>query len=135
MPEVTIRLASVSGSEAALGWADGHTIVVDRPEGRAGGMGLGFNGAQMLALAIGGCFCNDLRYIAHRRGIAIRDIAVEVTLALAGEPVMATGARMAVRCALADGADPADLVTEAQRTSMVSNSLSRGIPVDLAPVS
>ena len=30
----------------------GHTVVIDRPEGRAGGMGLGFSGAQMLAVVI-----------------------------------------------------------------------------------
>jgi hypothetical protein len=33
-----------------MGWAGGHTIIVDRPEGKAGGMGLGFNGGQLLAL-------------------------------------------------------------------------------------
>lgn len=33
-------------------------------------MGLGFNGGQPLALAIGGCLCNDLRYVAHAMGVA-----------------------------------------------------------------
>ena len=33
-------------------------------------MGLDFNGGQPLALAIGGCLCNDLRYVAHAMGVA-----------------------------------------------------------------
>lgn len=49
-----IELRNVAGTEAALGWAGSHTIVVDRPEGKAGGRNLGFNGGQLLALAIGG---------------------------------------------------------------------------------
>ena len=70
MVEVIVELRNVEGTEAAVGWAGGHTIVVDRPEGRSGGKGLGFNGAQLLALAIGGCFCNDLRYVAHEMNVA-----------------------------------------------------------------
>ena len=69
MVSMTVELRNVEGTEAAMGWAGGHTIVVDRPEGKAGGLGLGFNGAQLLALAIGGCFCNDLRYVADEMGV------------------------------------------------------------------
>src|SRR5262249_31058219 len=67
MSSVTVELRNVAGTVAPLGWAGAHTIVVDRPEGRAGGRGLGFNGAQLLALSIGGCFCNDLRYAFARQ--------------------------------------------------------------------
>jgi organic hydroperoxide reductase OsmC/OhrA len=56
MPTVSVELRNVAGTEAALGWAGAHTIVVDRPEGHARGRGLGFNGPQLLALTIGGCF-------------------------------------------------------------------------------
>jgi organic hydroperoxide reductase OsmC/OhrA len=90
MPSAVVELSNVAGTEAALGWAGAHAIVVDRPEGRAGGMGLGFNGAQLLALTIGGCFCNDLRYVAHAMGVALGDFAVLVTVYLDGAPIMAT---------------------------------------------
>jgi organic hydroperoxide reductase OsmC/OhrA len=60
MTTMSVQLRSIPDTRAAMGWAEGHTIVVDRPEGQAGGMGLGFNGGQLLGLAIGGCFCNDL---------------------------------------------------------------------------
>ena len=95
MAQMMVELRNIGGTKAALGWAGAHTLVVDRPEGKAGSEGLGFNGGQLLALAIGGCFRNDLRYVAHARGVAIGGIAVKVTLDLAGEPLLATGATTA----------------------------------------
>jgi hypothetical protein len=50
MPTVSVESRNVAGTEAALGCVSAHTIVVDRPEGHVGGRGLGFNGAQLLAL-------------------------------------------------------------------------------------
>lgn len=132
MPTVSVTFANVPGTEAAMGWAGSHTVVVDRPEGKAGGMGLGLNGAQLLALAIGGCFCNDLRYISHRQGRAIGSISVEVRLELEGEPLVATSAEMHVLCRMKDGSDARDLVEEATRSSIVGISLPRGIPVTVA---
>jgi organic hydroperoxide reductase OsmC/OhrA len=98
MVSMTVELRNVEGTEAAMGWAGGHTIVVDRPPGKAGGRGLGFNGAELLALAIGGCFCNDLRYVANDMGVGLGKIAVSVTVEMAGNPLLTTGARMAVSC-------------------------------------
>lgn len=129
MPDVSVSLMNLPGTEAAIGWAGSHCIIADRPEGRAGGMGLGFNGAQLLALALGGCFCNDLRYAAHRRGVGIASVGVKVHLALEGDPPVATDARMVVQCVLEDGSDPQPLIDEASAGSMVGCSLPRGIPV------
>src|SRR5690606_12431130 len=57
---MSVSLRNIPDTQAAVGWAGSHTVVIDRPDGKAGGAGLGFNGGQMIALAIGGCFCNDL---------------------------------------------------------------------------
>lgn len=133
MVAATVELSNVEGTEAALGWAGGHTIVVDRPSGTAGGLGLGFNGAQLLALAIGGCFCNDLRYTAHAANVRLGRIAVSVTVEMEGDPLLATGARMTVSAETLDGSDPAALIAAAERTCMVSNSLRAGIPVAIHP--
>lgn len=129
MGTVTVELRNVVGTEAALGWAGNHTVIIDRPEGKAGGMGLGFNGAQMLALALGGCFCNDLRYVAQDLGVSIRSLTVSVTVRLEGEPLLTTNATMSVACELIDGIDPRLLIEKAKETCMVSNSLRKGIPV------
>ena len=132
MATMTVQLRNIPDTEAAVGWAGAHTIVVDRPAGIAGGTGLGFNGGQLLALAIGGCFCNDLRYVAHARGVGLGSIAAKVTLELAGEPLLATSAMIAVECETTDGSDPHAIIAEAERISTVSNSLKAGVAVHVA---
>ena len=69
-------------------------------------MGLGFNGGELLALAIGGCFCNDMQAIADQMGLTITDLRVSVDVDFGGEPSRASEARMSVECTLADGSDP-----------------------------
>lgn len=132
MASTTVRLSNVPGTEAAIGWVGSHTVIADRPVGRAGGLGLGLNGAELLALSIGGCFCNDLRYAAHECGIPIDTISVQVTVNLDGEPIIATSAEMRVQLTTGDGSDPAVIVEHAKATCMVSNSISRGVPVSIS---
>ena len=127
MVSMTVELRNVEGTQAALGWAGSHTVVVDRPEGKAGGQGLGFNGGQLLALAIGGCFCNDLRYVAHEKGVELGRIAVSVTVDLEGDPLLATAARLSVSCEAGD--DTREIVHAAEARCMAANSLRKGFPV------
>jgi organic hydroperoxide reductase OsmC/OhrA len=115
-----------------MGRAATHHVIADRPQGKAGGMGLGFNGGELLALAIGGCFCNDMQAIADEMGLTIEDLRVSVSIDFAGEPSRASGARMDVECALADGADPNELIARAKRITTIGNSLRAGIPVEIA---
>ena len=131
MPSATVELRNVEGTQAALGWAGGHTVVVDRPEGRAGGMGLGFNGAQLLALALGGCFCNDLRYTAEQMGVQLGKIAVTVTVEMEGVPLATTAAAMTVSCETLDGSDPQPVIEKAKAICMVANTLRQGAAVTI----
>jgi organic hydroperoxide reductase OsmC/OhrA len=135
MSSVTVELRNIAGTEAALGWAGAHTVVVDRPEGRAGGGGLGFNGAQLLALTIGGCFCNDLRYVAHATGVKLGRISVSVTVELEGDPILATAATMVVSCETLDGSSAESIIERAKATCMATNSLRRGLPIAVRTVS
>jgi organic hydroperoxide reductase OsmC/OhrA len=131
MTSMTVELRNVEGTEAAMGWAGSHTIIVDRPEGKAGGKGLGFNGGQLLALALGGCFCNDLRYAAHEMGVTLGSIAVSVTIDLDGIPLLTTAARLTVSCETLDGTDPQAVIDKAKSICMVANSLQKGLPVTI----
>ena len=133
MPSATVELRNIEGTQAALGWAGGHTVVVDRPEGRAGGMGLGFNGAQLLALALGGCFCNDLRYTAEQMGVQLGKIAVTVTVDMEGQPLATTAAAMTVSCETLDGSDPRPVIEKAKAICMVANTLRQGAAVTIEP--
>ncbi|WP_144184673.1 OsmC family protein [Elioraea rosea] len=131
MPAITVSLANVEGTGAAMGWAGSHTLVVDRPQDRAGGTGLGFNGGELLALALGGCFCNDLRYAAEALGVALGRIGVSVTLELSGSPLIVTSARMSVTCETLDGSSPGRVFDHATANCTVANSLRQGIAVSI----
>jgi organic hydroperoxide reductase OsmC/OhrA len=130
MSQMTVALRSIPDTQAALGWAGGHTVVVDRPPGKAGGLGLGFNGGEMLALAIGGCFCNDLRYTAETMGMHIDDIAVDVAITLEGQPALVTAATVAAR--VRGEGDVAELIRRAAADSTVGNSVQRGFQVTIS---
>ena len=132
MTTMHVKLRGIPSTEASVGWAGSHSVVVDRPEGRAGGQGLGFNGGQLLGLAIGGCFCNDLYYVAHEMGIRLASVAVDVAVTFDGSPLRATSAAVQVAVeAMDESADLDALVSRAEETSTVSNSISRGVPVSV----
>jgi organic hydroperoxide reductase OsmC/OhrA len=131
MPSMTVELRNVEGTQASMGWAGGHTIVVDRPEGRAGGMGLGFNGGQLLALALGGCFCNDMRYTADQMGVRLGALSVTVTVEMEGTPLATTSAAMTVSCTTLDGSDPEAVIAGAKASCMVANTLRNGAAVTI----
>ena len=134
MTTMTVKLRGIPETQASIGWAGNHTVVVDRPAGKAGGQGLGFNGGQLLGLAIGGCLCNDLYYVAHDMGIQLTSVAVDVTTTFDGNPLLATSAAVQVAIEAADqNADVDALVQRARAISTVSNSIARGIPVSFTP--
>ncbi|WP_370638102.1 OsmC family protein [Ancylobacter sp. Lp-2] len=133
MATTHVELRSMPGTQAATGWVGGHTVTVDRAEGVAGGAGLGFNGNQLLALAIGGCFCNDLHLTAHAMGVILTEVSVSVEVDFDGEPPMATGARLTAQVsALPRDVNDQELITKAFTTSAVGNSLRRGVHLELA---
>jgi organic hydroperoxide reductase OsmC/OhrA len=53
-----VETISVDGRTTALGSAGPITLVVDRPV-EAGGGGRGFNGGQLLNLAVAGCISSS----------------------------------------------------------------------------
>jgi organic hydroperoxide reductase OsmC/OhrA len=131
MGTTTIEYRMLPGTRAAVGRSGVHYVVADRPDGKFGGMGLGFNGGELLALAIGGCFCNDMQAIADQMGLSIADLRVGVDIDFAGDPVRATDARVTVECTLADGSDPSELIERAKADTTIGNSLRAGIPVEI----
>jgi organic hydroperoxide reductase OsmC/OhrA len=132
MGTTTVEYRVLAGTRASVGRAGTHSVIADRPDGKAGGMGLGFNGGELLALAIGGCFCNDLQAIADDMGIVIADLRVTVEIGFEGTPSRATDARMSVDCTLDGGDDPSELIERAKTVTTIGNSLRAGIPLSIA---
>ena len=131
MSSTTIEYRLKPGTRAAEGRAGAHSVIADRPEGKAGGMGLGFNGGELLALAIGGCFCNDLQALADETGVVVSDLSISVTLDFGGTPSRTVAARMTVDCKLKDGSDPSQLIERAKRLSNIGNSVRDGFPLEI----
>ena len=128
MGSMTIEYRGLEGTGASLGRAGRHTVIADRPQGKAGGTGLGFNGGELLALSIGGCFCNDVHYTAHEMGLMVSRLRVAVTIDFDGDPLLASNAVVHVECELADGQSD-EMLKRARERCTVANSLRAGMNV------
>ncbi|HET7743890.1 MAG TPA: OsmC family protein [Gaiellaceae bacterium] len=132
MFEVEVR--NVAGEPAAIGNAGPHTVVVDRPED-GGGRGVGFNGGQLLYLAIAGCISNDLFREAHAAGIDLDRVRVRVQGGFSGAPQVSDDVAYHVELV---GDAPADrlreLIEHVDRIAEIPNSLRRGTAVRLGSV-
>jgi organic hydroperoxide reductase OsmC/OhrA len=134
MAQTSVRVRTVQDACVAVGWTGNRTLTVDRPE-QAGGMGLGFNGGELLLLAIGGCYCNDVFREAAKLGMLIKSVQVDVQADWGGEPVRAQNVTYSTRIeAEASEADILALIDQADRVAEIPNSLRFGTPVMLTEV-
>jgi organic hydroperoxide reductase OsmC/OhrA len=131
MLELEASFRRLPGTRAAIGQSGVHCVIADRPEGRAGGGGGGFNGGQLLALSIGACYCNDLQYTAEAMGVEIEDVDVRVLIDYGGEPTVAREIEMRVDVTLAGGGDASSLIKRAAAVCTIANTLRAGTPVSI----
>jgi uncharacterized OsmC-like protein len=111
--------------------AGAHTLVVDRPDD-AGGRGIGFNGGELLYLAIAGCVSNDLFREARARGIELERVRVAVRGDFGGDPAVSNDVQYDVEVAGTAAADElAALVRHVDEIAEIPNSLRRGTAVRL----
>ena len=126
-----VETRSVGAAATALGNAGPFTLTIDRPVG-AGGGGLGFNGGELLHLAIAGCISNDLFREAARLGITLSRVQVVVDGEFDGDPAVSSGIRYQVSV---DGNRPRaeldQLVELVDRIAEIPNSLRAGTAVTL----
>lgn len=122
----------MSGSSLAVGSSGPRTVTIDRPK-EGGGLGLGFNGGELLLLAIGGCYSNDVFREAAKRGIVVSDVRVNVSADWAGDPVRAQNVCFTVEVqADATEAEISELIQHVDRVAEIPNSLRLGTEVKLA---
>lgn len=132
MGTTTVEYRMLPGTHASFGRSGTRCVIADRPDGKHGGMGLGFNGGELLALAIGGCFCNDMQALADDMGVEIADLRVTVSVDFGGAPSRAINAAMEVACTLADGSDPAPLIDRAKTITTIGHSVRQGFPLTIS---
>ena len=126
-----VETQNVNGQVTALGSAGPFTLVVDRPV-EGGGGGLGFNGGQLLYLAVAGCISNDLFRDARAAGIKLSRVRVKVDGDFVGEPAVSDEIRYEVEIA---GDAPENqlraLVDQVDEIAEIPNSLRQGTRVRL----
>ncbi|HEY3729206.1 MAG TPA: OsmC family protein [Solirubrobacteraceae bacterium] len=129
-----IEFRSVHGQAASIGSAGPYTLVIDRPAD-AGGQGLGFNGGQLLYLAIGGCVSNDLFREADARGIRLTHVRVRVAGDFAGDPAVSQDVSYDVEVAGdATHEQLEQLTSHVDSIAEIPNSIRRGTVVKLRDV-
>lgn len=129
-----VETRTVAGRPAAVGSAGPFTLVVDRPAD-GGGDGIGFNGGQLLYLALAGCVSNDLYREAALMGIALERVRVSVRGDFKGDPPVSTAVEYDVEI---EGDAPPErlreLVDHVDGIAEIPNSMRGGTPVQLARV-
>ena len=130
-----IEVRSVGGGQpTAIGSGGPFTLIVDRPSS-AGGGGLGFNGGQLLNLAIGGCISNDLFREAGKRDVALERVVVRVDNDYVGEPAVATDIGYSVELyGAASEEQLRDLAAWVDEIAEIPNSIRNGTAVRLTAV-
>ena len=115
----------------AVGWAGNRTLTIDRPQD-AGGMDLGYNGGELLFLAIGACYTNDIFREASKRGINVKSVQVDVQGEWGGDPVRAQNVTFTPKVeADADEMEIMELIRHTDRIAEIHNSLRMGTQVTL----
>jgi putative redox protein len=124
-----IEVHSVDGGPTGLGWGDSSSVVIDRPVS-GGGRGLGFNGGQLLNLAVAGCVSNDLFREAAKRGITLDRVVVTADSDYIGDPAVSTGIEYTIEMD-GNGEQAAldELVDFVDRIAEIPASIRNGTPV------
>jgi putative redox protein len=126
-----VEMRTVDGGPAALGTAGRLTLVADRPADGGGG-GIGFNGGQLLNLAVAACISNDLYREAARRDLALTAVRVRVDSDYGGDLAVSSEIVYDVEVeGDAPGEALDELIAHVDRIAEIPNSLRRATPVTL----
>jgi putative redox protein len=117
--EIQVRQIGLSTSQ---GTARSHTVVIDRPVAK-GGADRGPLGGELMLLSLGGCFMSNLLAAIRARGADISDVRVGVSGTVGGSPERFEALAMRVAAQADDRELLAKLVTIAERSCLVTNTL------------
>jgi len=131
MPQSSIEIRTLPGTSVALGSSGPRTVTIDRTKD-AGGEDLGFSGGELLLLAIGGCYSNDIFREASRKRLHVHAVQIHVNADWGGDPVRAQNVEFSVTVeADASESQITELIQHTDRVAEIPNSLRLGTPVKL----
>jgi putative redox protein len=128
---MSVHVRSAHEGTFSVGWTGQHSLVIDRSPGD-GGQGMGFNGGQLLLLALGACYANDFFREASKRDLEVVGIRVVVECDWEGDPMRAHNIQFSTRVeAEASEDEIMDLIQHVDRIAEVHNTLRAGVEVEL----
>ncbi len=131
MATMNVRVRLLDGHVALGQQEDGQVILLDRPV-ETGGTGLGFNGGHLMLLGWGACFKSTLLAAADARGIRVERLELEISGETVQTPYRFETLHMRIRLkADCDENDKRKLIEIAKKGCAVSNTLSRGVTLDV----
>jgi putative redox protein len=130
--EVHVQVKQISASTSECVARQFKTLS-DRPEAK-GGSDRGPMGGEMLLMGLGGCFMSNLLAAVKTREAAVSDIAIAVTATLADAPARFSAVKLAVSGNYPDKAEMEKLVTIAERSCIVANTLKGAVQLSFEVV-
>jgi putative redox protein len=124
-----VRIEQV-GPSTAKGIARTHSVLIDRPVAK-GGEDRGPLGGEYLLLALGGCFMSNLLAAIRAREAAVSDVRITVTGTIEGPPDRFTALALTIAATHHDAELMKKLVTIAERSCIVTNTLRSGVSIGL----
>jgi len=128
---MSVHVRSAHEGTFSVGWSGHHSLVIDRGPAD-GGQGMGFNGGQLLLLAIGACYANDVFREAAARDLEVLGVRVVVECDWGGDPPRAQNVRYSTRVeAEADEDEIMDLIQHVDQIAEVHNTLRAAAEIEL----
>ena len=128
---VRVNQTSPTTSEATI---RRHRVLIDRPEAK-GGADEGAMGGELLLASLGGCFMSTLLAAVKARETdersKVENVRLEVLGTLDGSPTRFTSIQMNVSADYADEAALHKLVTIAERSCIVANTLKSAVELSV----
>lgn len=116
---------------ASLGSVRGHTVMIDRPLAKEG-TDAGAMGGELLLIALGGCFMSTLLAAIRARTAPIHSIVTTIDGTLEGTPPRFTAIALKINAEYTDAELMTKLVTIAERSCIVANSIRAAIPLSFS---
>jgi len=129
MPTITVKLKQIDNATTG-GDIRGHEVLIDRPIAKDGN-DAGPMGGELLLAALGGCFNSNLLAAIRARQLPIDDINIEINGILVDHPQRYESIEMIVRSSHPDRSEFEKLVTIAERSCIVANSLRNGLDLSV----
>lgn len=123
--KVTVQMNQISPTTSE-GTIRQHKVLIDRPEAK-GGEDRGAMGGELLLASLGGCFMSTLLAAIKAREANVSDVHIDISGTLEESPERFSAIEMTVMATYEDEELVRKLVTIAERSCIVSNTLKDAV--------